>query len=144
MNDNSILPHHTKYIRRYYHNDIFKEEIKLLYCAENMFFFQFEYYTSIMNIDDNVEFSKSKANCSRSNYCTNDTTQVPKSENQSHDEYEIVLKLTDRPLDDKEILITNMSAFVKGTKLIYRNNENVDNAVSSLVRYVLYNSNTII
>ena len=144
MNDNSILPNHTVYMGRYYHHNIKREEITLLNSKDNIFLFQFEYFTSTIRIEDNVDFSKSKAQ-----YSNNDqqsTTQSSMNENETDnqnlksDEYTIVESFMDRPNKEKELIIIYMSHFVKGIKLVYQNNVHVDNPKSSFVRYVIFNS----
>jgi len=148
MTDVNILPDHVKYLGRYLHQDIEREEIKLLHCTENVFFFQFEYFTSTTTIDDNIDFKNSKANITS----TSGTGTGIKEENQI-EESEFVKNDTDntftadfkhRPILEKEILKNNLENLICGAKLIYTNSDNVvENAKSTLIRYAILNSKAI-
>ncbi len=57
----TILPMFSIYMEKYLPKDIKREEFKLLYQVDEVYFFQVEYYTSVIDYDKNTNFSKSKS-----------------------------------------------------------------------------------
>ena len=48
-------------MEKYLPADIKREEFKLLHSVDNVFLFQIEYFTSIVQIEKEMDFSKSKS-----------------------------------------------------------------------------------
>jgi len=48
-------------MQKYLPVEVKREEIKLLFSLENVHFFQVEYYTSIMEYDNSINYTKSKS-----------------------------------------------------------------------------------
>ena len=144
MYDQSILPNYNIYMGSYYHHDIKREEIKLLANKDNLFLFQFEYFTSTVDNSDEVDFSKSKQNKSKTLELNEESI---KNEEEAADKQNIITsdnllvdEMTNRPVHEKEILIKNMSNLVKGIKVVFQDSNFVDSHKSTLLRYVLFNS----
>lgn len=59
--DPTILPDFSIYMERYLPVDIKREEFTLLYSIENVYVFQVEYITSVLEYDKDIDYSKSKS-----------------------------------------------------------------------------------
>ena len=61
MSDHQLLPDFTAYVGKYLHGNIKREEIKLLKSVDQIYFFQVEYFTAVIPLEKDIDFSKSKS-----------------------------------------------------------------------------------
>ena len=144
----SILKGFKSFPNKYLHFKIKREEITQIMCGEGIYILKIEYFTSVIPFSKDIKFHQS-ANYYSSGSDPMHSGKEPldktivESQNVETDENTTVLDYTDRLMNEKEFLKRIVGPNQNSKKIVIQNKYFVENAFSSLIRYVAVSSNFI-
>lgn len=130
--------------KSYLHSDVAQEIVSLLEHKDNIYVYMIEYKTSVIDFQPNLDYSSSKSNAYKeSEEKKAETVTVPKPEGLGEDFYTI--DLDTKTHLEKEFLNSSNRVLENKKKLIIFNNKTlVNEPKSTMIRFLVYNSNNIL
>jgi len=130
---------------KYLHGEIKREIVEYISHSNNLFFFKVEYITSVIPITKDVDFSQSASVVLRDkNYdlLNTENKEVDESQNSVTDDNQFILDASERPFIEREfykLVIATIENY-NLHKVVFQNKNKVINPVSTMVKYVIFNS----
>lgn len=138
MKDKSILQGFRGFGGKYLHFDIKREEISLIMEGEGLFLLRIEYFTSLLPINKELNLSRSVSNYAI--ILDQKNPELEENQNLQTDENTEVYDISERPLNEKEFFKKILPIVCNNKKVVIQNKNKIENVVSSMIRYVIFNS----
>jgi len=106
--------------------------------GEGLFLLRIEYFTSLIPINKDLNLSRSVSNYAI--ILDQKNADVDENQNLKTDENTEVYDISERPLNERELFKKILPIVSNNKKVIIQNKNKIENVISSMIRYVIFNS----